>query len=236
MNQDEQLLGLLAWTHDEQNRWLAGLSAAEREAAGRADAWAARDLLAHFAEWSAVLREVLVATAEGREPPTLPDDDEINQLFFERNRDLSWAEVAGKAQAAYEALAAQLRTMPAEVLAAPSQPGGQPTRLGIVFSHVDHTLRHMSENLMARGERDVADALMVEGARRMAAMDDSTQFRGAIVYNLACHLTLNGRTDRALDTLREALTIRPDLAEYATQDGDFAGLRDDPDFQALVQE
>jgi hypothetical protein len=234
MTHDEQLIDLLAWTRAERNRWMTGLSAAEREAAGQADAWAARDLTAHFAEWDEVLRELLVAVVEGYEPPSLPDDDEINQLFFERNRGLSWAEVTGKAAGACEALAAQVRGMPLEVLAAPSRPGGRPIRTNMVFSNVDHALRHMSENLMARGERDAADALMIEGARRMAVIDDSAPYRGAITYNLACHFALNGRPDRAIDTLREALAIAPDMAGYARQDGDFAGLRDNPAFQTLV--
>lgn len=234
MIQDEQLLDLLAWTGDEQKLWMAGLSAADRDAGGQADAWAARDLIAHFAEWDEVLRDILAAQVEGREAPTLPDDDEINAVFFERNQGLIWAEVAGKAEKAYEALAAQIRSMPLEVLAAPSQPGGRPTRTNMVFSNVYHRLRHISENLVARGDRDAADALMVEGAKRMAVIDDSAPFRGAIVYNLACHYAINGRHNRALDTLRQALAIAPDMAEYPGQDADFAGLRDDPVFQALV--
>jgi hypothetical protein len=234
MTQDQHLLDLLTWAHDGQKRWMTGLSAAEREAAGQADAWAARDLIAHFAEWDEVLRDILAARVEGREAPALPDDDEINAVFFERNQGLTWAEVADKAEKAYEALAAQVRSMPLEILAAPSQPGGRPTRTNLVFSNVYHRLRHMSENLMARGDRDAADALMVEGAQRMAVIDDSPPFRGAIVYNLACHYAINGRHNRALDTLREALAIAPDMAEYAGQDADFAGLRDDPAFQSLL--
>jgi hypothetical protein len=235
MTRDEQLIDLLAWTEGEKRRWMAGLSAAEREAAGRANAWAARDLLAHFAEWDEVQRELLAAAVEGREPPNLPDDDEINAVFFERNCGLSWAEVVDKANDAGEGLLAQVQAMPAEILAAPARLGGRPIRLNMIFSNIDHTLRHISENLMARNQRDAAETLMVEGARRMAAIDDAPQFRGTIIYNLACHYALNGRPNKALDTLREALTLRPDLAQYAPGDADFAGLRDDPAFQALVE-
>jgi hypothetical protein len=234
MGQDEQLIDVLTWTQEEQRRWLTGLSAAEQEAAGQPDAWAARDLVAHFAEWDEVMRQILIAAVEGREPPALPDDDEINAVFFERNRGLSWAEVADKANNASEGLLAQVRAMPAEVLAAPSRSGGRPLRLAMMFANIDHKLRHMGENLIARGERDAAEALMVEGTRRMALMDDSPRYRGTLHYNLACAYALHGRREGALDTLREALALRPDLAEYAGQDADFVSSRDDPNFRALV--
>jgi quercetin dioxygenase-like cupin family protein len=53
-------------------------------------------------------------------------------------------------------------------------------------------------------------------------------------YNLACLEAVQGRTDGALDALRKAIAARPDVANWARDDDDLAGLRDDPDFRALV--
>ena len=55
-----------------------------------------------------------------------------------------------------------------------------------------------------------------------------------ILYNVACMEALVGRPDQALEPLAEALAAWPAYKELATSDEDFAALRDDPRFQALV--
>jgi hypothetical protein len=233
---NEQLAGLVAWHHEQLRGWADGLSDAEREAAGQPDAWAARDLLVHFAEWAGVQREQLAAVIDGRELPALPPDDEINRQFFDRNRDRSWADALDRANSTHDALVTQIRAMTDESLAAPRASDNRPVWWDIVFGTAYHLLRHLSENLMARGERDAADALMEDGMARLATVNDAPEYTGIIAYNLACHYALNGHPARAVETLRDALTIRPDMAGYAADDPDFAALRDDPAFRALVDQ
>jgi len=55
-----------------------------------------------------------------------------------------------------------------------------------------------------------------------------------ILYNVACMEALVGRGEEALEPLAEALAAWPAYKELATNDDDFAALRDDPRFQALV--
>lgn len=234
MTLKERLIALLEWTDGEVARWLDGLGADERAAAGRVDGWAARDLLAHLAEWDGVQAGQFADTLAGRESPSLPDDDTVNAQFFERNRALAWDELAGKATNNRAAMLAGLRALPDATVEAPPEPDTHPVQSDVLYGKVYHTLRHLSENMMARGEREAADALMEEGARRMAAVDDSPAYQGTVRFNLACHYALNGRPQRALAVLAEALAIRPELAEYAPQDPDFASLRDDPTFRELL--
>jgi tetratricopeptide (TPR) repeat protein len=52
----------------------------------------------------------------------------------------------------------------------------------------------------------------------------------ATLYNLACAEALAGRREDALGHLRRALELKPEWAEQAGQDEDFASLRDDPDW------
>jgi tetratricopeptide (TPR) repeat protein len=54
------------------------------------------------------------------------------------------------------------------------------------------------------------------------------------LYNVACMQSLLGRTDEALPNLRDAIDAWPRFKENATADEDFASLRDDPRFQALI--
>ena len=50
----------------------------------------------------------------------------------------------------------------------------------------------------------------------------------ATLYNLACAEALAGRADDALAHLRRALELRPEWAEMAQEDEDFASVRDSP--------
>jgi hypothetical protein len=54
----------------------------------------------------------------------------------------------------------------------------------------------------------------------------------ATLYNLACAEALARRPDDALGHLRRALELKPDWAEMASKDEDFATLRDRPDWPA----
>lgn len=52
----------------------------------------------------------------------------------------------------------------------------------------------------------------------------------AALYHVACAEMLTGRDDDAMEHLRRALALRPDLAEHARTDDDFARLRERPDW------
>jgi hypothetical protein len=54
-------------------------------------------------------------------------------------------------------------------------------------------------------------------------------------YNLACLEALEGHRDRALAALRKAIELRPQIAEWARKDEDFASLREDSAFRSLVR-
>jgi tetratricopeptide (TPR) repeat protein len=57
---------------------------------------------------------------------------------------------------------------------------------------------------------------------------------GSLYYNLACLEALEGDRSAALDALRRAVELRPEVVEWAAGDQDFASLRDDPEFRALA--
>ena len=54
------------------------------------------------------------------------------------------------------------------------------------------------------------------------------------LYNVACMESLLGRRDDALAHLRDAIDASARFKENAIEDEDFASLRDDPRFEALV--
>jgi hypothetical protein len=83
-------------------------------------------------------------------------------------------------------------------------------------------------------------AALLEGGRPAEAKAmlvdaiDRYEDRGELFYNLACAEAHLGETDAALDHLGQAIAIRPTVAELAPADPDFASLRDDPRFAALL--
>ena len=54
----------------------------------------------------------------------------------------------------------------------------------------------------------------------------------ATLYNLACAEALTGRAEDAIGHVRRALELKPEWAEMASKDDDFAWLRDRPDWPA----
>jgi tetratricopeptide (TPR) repeat protein len=66
-------------------------------------------------------------------------------------------------------------------------------------------------------------------AELTAALERRPDHPGAL-YHVACAEALAGLPDDAVEHLRRALELRPELAEHARTDEDFAGLRDRPDW------
>jgi quercetin dioxygenase-like cupin family protein len=58
--------------------------------------------------------------------------------------------------------------------------------------------------------------------------------RGVLTYNLACAEARLGDTDSAVEHLRTALDLRPNLTDLARGDTDLDALREDPRFVELV--
>jgi hypothetical protein len=55
-------------------------------------------------------------------------------------------------------------------------------------------------------------------------------------YNMACMYSLSGNLDAAVEELRHALQLRPDLTEWSKQDPDLNQLRDRDDLKALYSD
>jgi uncharacterized Ntn-hydrolase superfamily protein len=75
-----------------------------------------------------------------------------------------------------------------------------------------------------------ADALPYMERTALLAPED-----GGVFYDLAVIRLAAGRPGPALEALRKALTLEPALKQQAAGDDDLAGLRDNPEFKALVE-
>ena len=74
-------------------------------------------------------------------------------------------------------------------------------------------------------------AAVVDRAR---ALVESEPRYAVPLYNLACCESLAGRTDDALEHLRQAIELQDGMRSYAKEDSDLDPIREEPRFEELV--
>jgi tetratricopeptide (TPR) repeat protein len=92
---------------------------------------------------------------------------------------------------------------------------------------------HLGPLFIERGEKEYATELQEEAAKLLLELDESQSWQGVVGYNLACHYALAGETKIAIEKLREALELNPELTEWSKEDSDLASLREEPGYIAL---
>lgn len=80
---------------------------------------------------------------------------------------------------------------------------------------------------LLRSDPDRARELLTEG---LSVHPESA----SVHYNFACLESIAGHRTEAIAALERAVEIRPEVAAWAREDEDLAGLRDDPRFRELT--
>ena len=79
----------------------------------------------------------------------------------------------------------------------------------------------------SEGDTERGIAVLEEG------LEQKPEARPRFLYDLACLASLSGRGEEALEHLREAVELDPELRKLAARDTDLDAIRDDPRFPAL---
>jgi len=236
MDLKAKLVGLLQHVHAEEQAFVARLTEIERSAEGRPDCWAAKDALAHLAEWKARMAARLTAAATGGTPATYDDIDHANAEIFEKYHSLSWGEIIAASEKAQASLLESMQALPeSDLIDAQRFPWlrGQPLWRGIAGNGCSHPLSHLAEFLVKRGDDDLAAGLQETAAAALAELDESPDWQSVTTYNLGCYYAIAGQKEQAIAKLKEALQLNPDLKEWAKQDPDLVSICQDPGFQAI---
>lgn len=241
------VLELLALARREELDLLAGGEDAGREAEGTPEAWSAKDTVVHIAAWKQRHAEKLAMAVRGEKLPRWTDDDLINALnagTYGEFQHRPWSEVSAFAERAHNQLVAQVESMSEAELADGNRyptSGGESLWGETLGNGTWHPFTHMAALARARGDqawiRRLQETEMLAHERELATMEQasaSSHERATAMYNLACYNALADRPARAMELLRGALALAPDLTLHAKHDSDFASLRDDPRFTALV--
>ena len=232
MSRKSVLLDAIRYISLLEQRFISSVSEADRQAKGTLERWSPKDLIAHNAAWKGDMFRRLA----GEELPTVKDFDDANAEIFASFQNKSWGEIIMYALSVQNNLETAVERLDESELEGFKPLGwGEetPAWRSIAGTACIHPLVHLSENAVAQGDAGRAVQLHLDSLPVLLEIDDSFQWRGNLVYNLACQYALAGDSRNAILQLGEALRLRPDLAEWSQQDSDLASLRSYPAYQAL---
>jgi len=185
--------------------------------------------------WRERMRDRLTVLAEGRTPPPSPPFDRIDEL--------NDAELANGIGTPLSDAAARSDHLLGEVIDLYAKVGDQPLPWGrarttteaVLGNSYTHPRAHMHAYFRENGEIERANRLYEEAVERLRSISATEVPMGAVLYNLACAHSADGRDDEALSLLEETLRLRPDMKKNAAADKDFEALRSNPRFQELIR-
>jgi hypothetical protein len=230
------LLDLLERAYQEKCDFIDQLPEDERAVVGTRDQWSAKDLMAHIVAWDARMMDNLDLIRRGETPPSVDDIHDENAAIFDAHRDTSWDELRRMAGDAHTRIAGFVRATAEDDLVDPQRSPWQDDRPAwqrVAGTAVTHSLLHLAEYHTQHNQTDHATRLQDETARLLLTLDESPNWQGITIYNLACYYAIAGQKATAITKLAEALRLNPGLTDWSKEDPDFRSIREEPGYQAL---
>ena len=203
------------------------LDPAVRDRPLRLGDWSPKDHQAHLTAWKRIQGERIRAAAAGEAlAADARETDERNADLHALRANWSWVDIVSEADQVSDDLEAEIRAAGPGLLLATDRMVGQ-----VYGSSASHALTHFAWLIEADVGVDPARvaAFVDEHEGQLVAAPLPDADRGVGIYNLACAHAVAGRLARARELLPTAFALQPNLAEYAKQDPDLAGLRDEID-------
>jgi len=237
MTKKETILQLLDLI-DQQEQLIEDLmSAAERDRAGELKRWAPKDVLGHTAVWTERQIENYRRSQHGE--PFIRYDNylEINDQDFSDNQDMTWEQARQRSIHSRQLLVSLLNELSEEdLLRTDLLPAENPRPLWqqLTGNAVDHSHIHLGMIFNELGCSQDALPLQEAVSTKLSLLDpDNSHWQANVVYNMACQHALSGQKARAIEELRQALKLNPDLSEWSKEDSDLVSLHEDPEYLAL---
>jgi len=224
----KDVLSLLQKQQDLEKAFVTEAAAKAQPSSG----WTPSMTMFHIANWRERLWNGL-SEAAAKRPVTAPPGniDELNDAEMAGAAGVSLADAATRADAAFTSIIAMWKTM-----------GDQPFNWfnaetvgeAILRNSYLHPRIHLADQCLERGEAGRSQRLTEETVSELRAVGAPARVLGAAIYNLAAVHARQLQSDEALDLLEESLALREDLRAGATEDKDFASVRGEPRFRALM--
>jgi len=221
----DSILAVLAESREMESPLVA---ACDDAAAGEPGRWTARDHLAHIAHYRDYGAAVLDAVRTGGPVPAdaEADLDQRNARILAENRKLTAIDAKERARASYDRLVRAAERCSDDDLMRPPSPGSNAPVWWMVsgcgWGHVGQHLVHwhLDRDDWAAAEQAARRVHEIE----MASFEDG-RHRAAATYNLGCFYATTGRSEQALELVREALAQGPELRDVARDDPDLSSIR-----------
>ena len=224
----KDVLPLLQKERDLERAFVAEASGKAEPTAG----WTPTMTMFHLAMWRDRLWNGLTEAAVERPVNAPPGNiDELNDAEMAGARGVSLDDAAAHSDAALTSIIAMWETM-----------GDQPFKWFIAESTGEAILRnsylhpriHLADQFLQWGDAARSQRLTEETASELRAVEAPARVLGAAIYNLAGVRANQLRSDEALNLLEESFAMREDLRSAAAEDEDFASVRGEPRFRALI--
>ena len=233
-----QIIELAELVHQEEIKFIDTLSEEEKKQIGKVDDWSVKDMLVHISVWKGIMAERLEGGDSYEGIVVDPDFENTNVEIYEKFSNASWPEVEQLVRSCYKAMAAGIERLEEADLESTDHYPWQNDQVlwqRIYGTEIIHPALHISEKYIRRGEVEPARELIESVSEKALELSDEDAWKGAQHYNIACYLALAGEREAALEKLKTAFPLRPELVPWSQQDTDLESLWGDKDFQALIQ-
>ena len=228
----EILVNLMNTAKNELDRFVADLSDTERNKAGAPDHWSVKDVVAHLGTGQCRLVNEIDRVEAGEKLPEWGDLDAANLVIFQQNEHRCWDDVWRDAERCSQAAIQRTSSVTEEVLNTQVQDGRSFARV-IFGNSFMHWIEHLISCCLERGDVTNAERLVDLECCELQTFDPSPRTQAVASYNRACFFARTTQTEKAVKLLSEVFWIRPDLRDWAKQDGDLVNLRGLKEFEDL---
>ena len=230
------VVGLIAFAAAEEETLLAS-AAADIADPGYERRWAAVPTVAHNTEFKAQQTERITAVLTGCAPPAFGEIDHRSAAVYGRYAARAAVAAMGESRQVTASILDGVGALADDDLVDPSRHpwlNGRPLWLQLIVRGFWHPTGHVADYYLRHRQEGRAVALqehMLATTRYLGAPDQVT---GMAAYSLACAQAASGRTEDAVRTLSEALTLNPDVRANASRDPDLESLRGSGRLGALL--
>jgi tetratricopeptide (TPR) repeat protein len=221
-----KLLDLVEHAYRQEQIFVQSLSDEERSAPGTLERWSAKDTIAHVAAWKARAAQMLAALQGDRPGLDFGSLNQFNARIFKEHQNLTWNDVLDKSRQAYRFLWEQTEATPDDALAAPepSDRHNEPVWWFVVGVGCNHSLGHLAQYHIEQGNATLAVEIQEQVTGPLLQLDEGPDWQSLVHYGLAIYYTAARQPEKAINVLRKAFRLKPDLVERSKGDPRLASV------------